>query len=51
MAYDDGGLTSTEVALIKAWYFSDPNIPDVWKYGLDGSGIFRYKASGNIIKK
>ena len=51
MAYDDGGLTSSEVAIIKAWYFADPNIPDVWKYGLDGSGIFKYKASGNIIKK
>lgn len=51
MAYDDGGLTSSEVALVKAWYFADPNIPDVWKYGLDGNGIFRYKASGNIIKK
>jgi hypothetical protein len=32
MAYDDGGLTPSEVAIIKAWYFADPNIPDVWKY-------------------
>jgi len=51
MAYDDGGLTSAEVAIVKAWYFADPNIPDAWKYGLDGTGIFKYKASGIIIKK
>lgn len=51
MAWDDGGLTSTEVALVKAWYFADSNIPDAWKYGLDGSGIFKYKATGKIIKK
>jgi hypothetical protein len=51
MAYDDGGLTPSEVAIVKSWYFADPNIPDAWKYGLDGSGIFRYKATGHIIKK
>jgi hypothetical protein len=28
MAYQDGGCKPTEVALIKAWYFADPNIPD-----------------------
>jgi hypothetical protein len=27
------GLSPSEIALIKAWYFADPNIPDVWKYG------------------
>lgn len=51
MAYDDGGLTPSEVAIVKSWYFADPNIPDVWKYGLDGSGVFRYRATGHIIKK
>ncbi|MFX5001629.1 hypothetical protein ABTC06_19520, partial [Acinetobacter baumannii] len=25
MAYSDGGLRPSEVALIKAWYFADPN--------------------------
>jgi hypothetical protein len=51
MAYGDGGLKSNEIALIKAWYFSDPNIPDVWKYGVGGVGIFKYRKTGNIIKK
>lgn len=51
MAYGDGGLTPSEIAIIKAWYFADPNIPDVWKYGLTGSGIFRYRKSGSIITR
>ena len=51
MAYSDGGLEPSEVAMIKAWYFSDPNIPDVWKFGTDGTGIFKYKKSGNTIVK
>ncbi len=51
MAYDDGGLTRSDIALIKAWYFADPNVPDVWKYGTDGSGIFKYKKSGTVIRK
>lgn len=52
MAYDDGGLTPSEIALIKAWYFADPNIPDVWKYGTAvGTGIFKYKKSGKVILK
>jgi hypothetical protein len=51
MAYGDGGLKSSEIALIKAWYFNDPNIPDVWKYGTDGSGIFKYRKTGTIITK
>ena len=38
MAYGDGGLKSHEVALIKAWYFADPNIPAVWKYGNANAG-------------
>lgn len=50
MAYGDGGLKPQEVALIKAWYFNDPNIPDVWKYGKTNAGIFKYRKSGNIIK-
>jgi hypothetical protein len=51
MAYGDGGLKPNEVALIKAWYFADPNIPDVWKYGTANAGIFKYRKTGTIIKK
>jgi hypothetical protein len=51
MAYGDGGLEPAEVALIKGWYFLDPSIPDAWKFGLDGTGIFKYRKTGNIIKK
>lgn len=51
MAYSDGGITRNEIALIKAWYFADPNIPDVWKYGKNNAGIFKYRKSGTIIKK
>jgi hypothetical protein len=51
MAYGDGGLKPAEVALIKAWYFADPNIPVVWKYGNNNSGIFKYRKSGTIVKQ
>ena len=51
MAYGDGGLTPAEIAIIKAWYFADPNIPDVWKYGPNGTGIFKYRKTGNIIQR
>lgn len=51
MAYGDGGLKPSEIALIKAWYFADPNIPDVWKYGSTNVGIFKYRKSGGIITK
>jgi hypothetical protein len=51
MAYGDGGLKPNEVALIKAWYFADPNVPEVWKYGTDNAGIFQYRKTGKIIKK
>jgi hypothetical protein len=51
MAYGDGGLKPHEIALIKAWYFADPNIPEVWKYGNANAGIFKYRKSGNIIRK
>ncbi len=51
MANQDGGLKPNEIALIKAWYFSDPNIPDVWKYGMGNTGIFKYKVSGKILTK
>ena len=51
MAFEDGGLKSGEIGIIKAWYFLDPNIPDVWKYGLDGQGIFQYRTTGHVIKK
>ena len=50
MAYGDGGINASEIALIKAWYFADPNIPIVWKYGTNNAGIFKYRKSGNIIK-
>lgn len=49
MAYDDGGFKPSEVALFKAWYFADPNIPDVWKYGVNNVGIFKYRKSNNYI--
>lgn len=51
MAYGDGGLKPSEIAIIRGWYFADPNIPDVWKWGADGTGIFKYRKSGNIVKK
>lgn len=51
MAYGDGGLKSHEIALIKAWYFADPNVPVVWKYGTANAGIFKYRKTGNIIKQ
>jgi hypothetical protein len=51
MAYGDGGLKPNEVALIKAWYFADPNIPPVWKYGKANGGIFKYRKTGTIIKQ
>jgi hypothetical protein len=51
MAFGDGGLKSSEIALIKAWYFADPNVPAVWKYGTGGNGIFKYRKSGTIIKQ
>lgn len=51
MAYGDGGLKPHEIALIKAWYFADPNVPTVWKYGNANAGIFKYRKSGTIIKQ
>ena len=51
MAYGDGGLKPNEVALIKAWYFADPNVPTVWKYGNANAGIFKYRKTGKIIKQ
>jgi hypothetical protein len=50
MGYDDGGLTPTEIALIKAWYFADPNVPTVWKYGINNAGILKYRKTGTIIR-
>jgi hypothetical protein len=49
MAYDDGGLTPSEIALIKAWYFADPNVPEVWKYGFNNQGIFKYRKTNTWI--
>ena len=51
MAYGDGGMKSSEIALVKAWYFADPNIPAVWKYGNGNAGIFKYRKTGKIIKQ
>jgi len=51
MAYDDGGIKPSEIALIKAWYFADPNVPDVWKYGTGNVGIFKYRKTGTIIRR
>jgi hypothetical protein len=51
MAYSDGGMSSSDIALVKAWYFADPNIPDVWKFGNANAGIFKYRKTGTIIKK
>jgi len=51
MAYQDGGLTPSEIAVIKAWYFADPKVPDVWKYGVNNAGIFKYRKTGKIITK
>ena len=51
MAYDDGGLKPNEVALIKAWYFADPNIPEVWTYGVSNAGLLKYRKTGTIIRR
>ncbi len=51
MAWADGGFGKNDIAIVKAWYFLDPNIPDVWKYGINNTGIFKYRKSGFIIKK
>ena len=51
MAYGDGGMKSSEIALVKAWYFADPNIPTVWKYGNANAGILKYRKTGKIIKQ
>ena len=51
MAYSDGGLRRSDIAIIKAWYFADPNIPDIWKYGINNVGIYKYRKTGNIITK
>ncbi len=50
MAWDDGGFTPSEVALFKAWYFADPNVPDVWKYGPSNIGIYK-RRSGTLIRQ
>lgn len=50
MSRADGHMTPTEIAIVKGWYFSDPNIPDMWKYGGDNKGIFK-DVNGNMITK
>jgi hypothetical protein len=51
MASGDGGFNNSDVALIKAWFFLDPNIPDVWKFGIGNAGIFQYKTATAPITK
>lgn len=53
MTYDDSHWTPSEIALVKAWYFADPNIPDAWKYGKNNQGIFRSTKAPQtkIVKK
>ena len=49
MTYSDGGMDQIAVPIIRAWYFLDPNIPDLWKFGPDGSGIFGHiNADGTV---
>jgi hypothetical protein len=50
MARSDGHWLPSEIAIVKAWYFADTNIPDVWKYGASNQGIFKFK-SGKVITK
>jgi hypothetical protein len=45
----DGGLSPSDVAIIKAWYFLEPNISDTWKFGTAGAGIFRYAGTQKVI--
>lgn len=51
MTWDDSHWSPSEIALVKEWYFADPNIPDAWKYGKTGQSIFRYKKTGTKILK
>jgi hypothetical protein len=51
MTWSDGGFATSDIAIIKAWYFSDTNVPDVWKFGINNAGIFKFRKSGNIITK
>lgn len=51
MAYKDGHMTSSEIAIIKAWYFADPNIPDLWKYGNGTLPAFKDTKGNPIVKK
>jgi hypothetical protein len=51
MAWSDGGFGKNDIAIVKGWYFLDPNIPDVWKYGINNAGIFKYRKTGKIITK
>lgn len=51
MAYGDGHLNSSEVAIIKGWYFLDPNVPDTWKYGPNNRGLYKDKGGNTITRK
>jgi hypothetical protein len=51
MASSDGGFSPSDVAIVKAWYFLDSNVPDVWKFGINNNGIFRYTNTQKLITK
>jgi hypothetical protein len=51
MASGDGHMNSSDVAIIKSWYFLDPNIPDVWKYGNATTPAFKDTKGNPIVKK
>lgn len=51
MASGDGHMNSSEVAIIKGWYFLDPNIPDLWKYGNGTIPAFKDTKGNPIAKK
>jgi hypothetical protein len=51
MAYSDGHLNSSDVAIIKGWYFLDPNIPDLWKYGNGTTPAYKDIKGNPIVKK
>ncbi|MDI3318270.1 c-type cytochrome domain-containing protein [Pinibacter soli] len=51
MSNGDGHLNPSEIAIIKGWYFMDPNVPDTWKYGPNNRGMFKDKGGNTITRK
>jgi hypothetical protein len=51
MAAGDGHLNPSDIAIIKGWYFMDPNVPDTWKYGPNNRGMFKDKNGNTITRK